>query len=192
MRFNLSYFLADRFNRIDLPAATFSLVSVVLMRYGDSETARPPTLRSLTRVSHHRLLFRVLPLPVPLGTPLTSSVRSTRAIAVLLLWLRIPRLFLLSTRRGPLVLMLFRMVSDVISFLSLLGSVLLSFAAVRRQAVTHGPWGHDPTTLLVHLPDPLVPLSKHCISLPSRLHTGLPRALRAGLTYRRLAVESAR
>ncbi len=78
-------YASERFNRIDLPAAVVSLVALACIRADLQERGSLVLLRPSTRV--------------------------LRSAAVLLLWLRAPRVFLLSTRRGPLVLMLFRMMS---------------------------------------------------------------------------------
>ena len=44
--------------------------------------------------------------------PFEPHTRQLRALAVLLLWSRVPKLFLLSSSRGPLVLMFFWMIGD--------------------------------------------------------------------------------
>ena len=81
----LTAYFSERFNRIDMPAAVFSLVALVCIR---------------TDLRDHGSLVLLRP-----------ATRVLRSAAVLLLWLRVPRIFLLSSRRGPLVLMLFRMMN---------------------------------------------------------------------------------
>ena len=97
---------SERTNRIDLPAAVTLLVALYFMHVDLQQTGYG------TR-----------------GDILWSAhTRSVRAIAVMLCWARTPRFFLLSTRRGPLVLMIFKMMDDVVSYLFILLSVLLAFA----------------------------------------------------------------
>ena len=115
-------YYADRFNRLDLPAALFTVLSTLWTIFDVPQYAGPDS-RALMPGTH-----------------------GLRSIAVLLLWMRAPRLFLLSTRRGPLVLMLFRMFTDVISFLVLQASILLAFAAAfvvlfERPTPDAWPWG---------------------------------------------------
>ena len=96
-------YYADRFNRFELPASTLSTVSLCLM-----------WMELWTNGGI---------------APFTSTTRTLRTIAVLLLWLRVPRIFMLSDRIGPLVLMLFRMWKDVFRYLILQGTFLLAFSA---------------------------------------------------------------
>ena len=102
---SLTGYYADRFNRLDLPAALLAVIATLWAMYD-------------VPGNYGDLIGEYIPLS------LLPSVPALRAIAVLLLWMRAPRLFLLSTRRGPLVLMLFRMFTDVISFLVLQASIL--------------------------------------------------------------------
>ena len=120
---SLQSYWSDRFNRIDMPAAICSLAALACMHIDLRAISSSPLASAFSPA------LTINPLAAGLDAPpLTPATRCVRAFAVLLLWLRVPRLFLLSTR-GPLVLMLFQMVNDVLGFLLLLGSVLLSFAA---------------------------------------------------------------
>ena len=74
-------------NRFELPASTLSTMALCMM-WGELWTAGG-------------------------SVQLTRATRMLRTVAVLLLWLRVPRIFMLSDRIGPLVLMLFRMWKDV-------------------------------------------------------------------------------
>ena len=92
---SLFAYWSDRFNRVDLPAAAFSLAALACMYidFAESDYGRAGPLE------------------------FTPRTRSLRSLAVMLCWMRVPRFFLLSTRRGPLVLMLFKMMDDVLSFI---------------------------------------------------------------------------
>ena len=100
---NFRSYWADRFNRLDVLAIALSLAALVLAQF--------EALREADGGGHEQ----VLP--------------AMRATAVLFLWLRLLRVLLVSPSKGPLVLMNFRMVSDVVSYLVLLFATLLAFGA---------------------------------------------------------------
>ena len=89
-------------SQVDLPSAILSTVALASIYYD---------LHVLNEANYR---------------PATRGVRSG---AVLFLWLRVPRIFLLMKKSGPMILMIFHMVDDVLHFLTLLGAVILPFAA---------------------------------------------------------------
>ena len=112
-------YAADRFNRVDLSSALMACATLISIMLDHAARENVAAAGDVTTIE--ALVFEL-----PAFSPHT---RSLRAISVLLLWLRVPRLFFLSSRHGPLVLMLFRMVNDTAEFLILLCSVLVSFSA---------------------------------------------------------------
>eukprot|EP00966_Prymnesium_polylepis_P323548 7379727-Prymnesium_polylepis.1 len=68
-------FSSDRFNRVDLPGAALALATLVCIRHDIDDNGVDAQFRPQTR--------------------------ALRAFAVLLLWLRAPRVFLLSEDKGP-------------------------------------------------------------------------------------------
>eukprot|EP00966_Prymnesium_polylepis_P332107 7387645-Prymnesium_polylepis.2 len=68
-------FASDRFNRIDLPGAALALTTLLCMHFDTQDNGS--------------------------GAPFRSRTRALRAFSVLLLWLKVPRVFLISGHHGP-------------------------------------------------------------------------------------------
>ena len=107
---------SDRFNRVDLSSALlacatlFSIMLEARVLEGNSILDGDGSISAAgsdASGSSEVLMLDLSPHGAPSELPaLSAHTRSLRAISVLLLWLRVPRLFLLSTKHGPLVLML--------------------------------------------------------------------------------------
>ena len=86
----------------------------------------------INRVDATALLFSVAALVVFVSTGDSEDAWATslRVVAVFLLWFRLFRVLLVSSRFGPFVMMFFRMLfGDVLYFLVLLFFLLVAFAA---------------------------------------------------------------
>ncbi len=104
----LSEWWSERFNRFDLPAMLFGLLSIMYM-HGDGLQAIHDSSAS------------------------SSAARSLRAFAAFFMWMRMQRVLLVFSRFGPGVFSVFVMLEDVITYLVLLLIFPIAFAALLVQ-----------------------------------------------------------